>query len=530
MESMPEPSSSPAGELDDVVQRELSEALNDESARQLLEQSLSAPAPVAEESAPGAEAGSAEAQEEQSFELDVRRGRIVRIAGDDVFVELSGVSGKNQGLVPLPQFERPPRVGSIMDFVVERFDEAEGLYQLSREGAVGRTTWDHLYKGATVEARVVSTNKGGLELELVGSIRAFMPASQVDLHHTEDLTPFVGTKVHAQVIEIDRKGKRVLLSRRAQLVHEKQQASKKLWKELEIDQVRTGKVSRIVEYGAFIDLGGADGMVHISDMSYSHVKDVNEVLKVGQEVSVRILKLDAESGKIRLGLKQAAVDPWEGIEGRYAVGSTVPGCVLRLADFGAFVELEKGVEALLPVSELSWSRVHRPSEVLKEGDQIHLKVLSLDAQKRRMTLSLKQAAGDPWVGAEHKYAAQSVVEGKIVRTTEFGAFVELEAGVEGLVHISELAPRRVGSVEEVVKVGEVHKLRVLEVDEEQRRVKLSIKAVTAPAPPPEVKQPIAVAPAKAPGKPAAKRQLRSDLKGGMGTSGALGMGLGDLRL
>ncbi|MCX5660642.1 MAG: S1 RNA-binding domain-containing protein, partial [Planctomycetota bacterium] len=437
-----------------------------------------------------------------------------------------------QGVVPLRQFERPPRLGSIMDFVVERIDEAEGLVILSREGAVTRTTWDHLQKGAIVEARVTATNKGGLELEMVGNIRAFMPASQVDLHHVDSLEKYIGEKLHAMVQEIDRKARKVLISRRMFLEQERAQKRVKVWAEIEVGQVREGVISSVVEYGAFVDIGGVDGLIHISDMSYKHIGKPAEAVKVGEKVNVKVLKLDKEKQRISLGLKQVAPDPWEGLETRLTAGEAITGRVIRVADFGAFVEVETGVEGLLPASEITWKRAVKVSDVVKEGDMLRLVVLQVDPAKRRISLSLKQSQGDPWVGAEHKYAKHSLADATILSATDFGAFAELEPGVEGLVHISELSDKRVNAVTDVVKVGEKHQFRILEVDEDNRRIRLSIKAVKeAPPAEPAPKAAALGKPAAAKPSAAAARKKAGNLKGGMDLNrGMGGISLSDFKL
>ena len=455
---------------------------------------------------------------------EFRRGRISAIRGDDVFVDLAGEAGRLQGVVPADQFDRPPRIGSIMDFVVDHVDEKQGLMFLSREGAISRATWEQLQKGAAVEARVVSTNKGGLELEMIGGIRAFMPASQVDLHHVGDLEPFVGQKVEAVVQDIDRKSKKVVLSRRAFIEHKKQAAREKLFSELKPGDPVKGTVVNVVDYGAFIDLGGVDGLLHVSDMSHGHVNKPAEVVAKGQELDLKVLKLDPEKGRISLGLKQVQPDPWEKYASTLEVGGQVTGRVTRTAQFGAFVELEPGVDGLLPMSELSWKRVHKAEEVVRVGEQIRASIINFDPEKRRLTLSLKQTTGDPWTGAEHRFPRDTQVEGKVIGTTDFGAFVELEPGLEGLVHISELAPHRVGQVTDVVQTGDVKPFRVLEVDEENRKIRLSLK----PAPEASAR-PDHAPPADRSNKPgAAKRKKRRDsLKGGMEGSG---VGLGNLSL
>ena len=522
------PPTTPHAPVDEQLQREIDAAMGGQSVAELMSQPEAASVPEAAEAQAQAEGDGAPASggEKKRIEHEIRRGRISGVRDEDVFVELAGAAGKMQGVVPLKQFERPPRVGSIMDFVVDKIDEAEGLVHLSREGAISTATWAQLDKGAIVEARVVATNKGGLELELVGRIRAFMPASQVDLHHVDDLEPLVGQKIVAKVHDVDRRAKKVVLSRRQYLEEEKARKRAQLWKEIEVGQERDGVVTSIADYGVFVDIGGTDGLVHVTDLSYTHVPRPADVVKVGQPVRVKVLKLDEEKKRISLGMKQVTPDPWEGLPTRVKVGDQVGGRVVRTAPFGAFVEVEPGVEGLLPISELSWRRVNKVEDEVKVSDTLRLAVIAFDPEKRRLTLSLKQAQGDPWIGASRKYENGTVHQATVKSVTDFGAFVELEPGVEGLVHISELSPRRVDKVEDVAPVGSTHEVRVLEIDEDQRRVRLSIKAVLHP---PEERKP-AEQPAPDP-KAAAKRKpvKPGNLRGGI-TGGALGMGLGNLKL
>ena len=505
---------------DAELEREVAEAFGGQSIEELMASSA-APEPQAVDSSAPPD-GQAEA--DRPFEYELKRGRINLVRGDEVFVDLVGDAGKLQGVVLLKQFDRPPRVGSVMDFVVERIDESEGLIHLSREGAISQVTWDKLQRGTVVEARVVATNKGGLELEMVGRIKAFMPVSQIDLHHVESTEHFVGQKLVAMVQQINRRAEKVVLSRRWYLEHERQLMRDKLLAELEPGQEREGTVTNVVEFGAFVDLGGFDGLVHVSDMSYTRVDKPSAVVELGQRVKVKVLKVDKEHQKIQLGMKQIQPDPWEGIDQRVHVGEQVTGRVVRNADFGAFVEIEPGVEGLLPVSEVSWKRIHKPSDVLSEGDVIQLQVIKLDAAKRRISLSLKQAAGDPWSDIQTSCPRHSVVEGTVVRTTEYGAFVELEPGVEGLVHISELSERRVKNVAEVVKVGQPYKFRVIELNPDNRRIKLSLKAA-------QEQEPTASQGQEPPSQRKRVRTIKKgDLKGGIGGGGGMGQGLGKLRL
>ena len=465
-----------------------------------------------------------------------------------MFVDITGGlaqgGGKLQGVVPLIQFERPPRLGSIMDFVVNTVDEKQGLVFLSREGAISLSTWDQLTKGAVVEARVTRSNKGGLELEMVGSIRAFMPASQIDLAHTEDMEAFVGQKLEAMVQEIDRKAKKVLLSRRAYLEKQQARSREKLLKELEVGQEREGTVSSVMDFGAFVDLGGVDGLVHVTDLSHAHVAKPSDAVKVGDTVKVKVLKIEqikvnakgkpSDTGehmrhRIALGIKQIEPDPWDGVSNKYTVGEQVTARVTRTAPFGAFVELEPGVEGLLPISEMSWKRINTAEEVVRGGDVIRVAILRIEPRDKKLTLSLKAAKGDPWQDAAAKYARDMMVEGTVQNTTDFGAFVELEQGIEGLVHISELSDRRVGQVTDVVKPGDKKQFRIKDIDTDKRKISLSLKPPGSGGPGSGGDRDAANTPIVK--GPARKRPPKESLKSGLGDIGTPGgKGLGGLSL
>lgn len=502
------------------IDAEVTAALGDQSIEQLIDQAEAASA-----------AGSDSAGEEEApRHHELRRGRISAIRGEDVFIDVTGDTGKLQGVVPLQQFDRPPRLGSIMDFVVDHIDEAQGLMFLSREGAISRTTWDTIHKGSVVEARCTGHNKGGLELELVGNIRAFMPASQVDLHHIEDFEPFVGQKLEATVTEVDRKHKKVMLSRRAHLEHTRKASKEKLMTTLEVGAILDGKVSNVLEYGAFIDIGGVDGLCHVSDMSYQHVAKPSEVVKQGDAVQVKVLKIDKDKGRIALGIKQVQPDPWDTATAGISAGAEVTGTITRTANFGAFVAIGDGVEGLLPISEISWKRIGKCEDVISVGQSLRLKVLTFDAKKKKMSLSLKQIAGDPWGDAVSKFAEESWVQGKVVSVQDFGAFVELEEGVEGLVHISELADGRVKNVTDIVNVGDEKNFRIKQIDTEKRKLALSLRKDSGPrgggdrrggkGGKEEVKL----------FKTTAKKQSKENLRGGMDLGGAGGIGLGGLSM
>jgi len=513
---------------DAQLEQEIAAALGDQSVDDLMaedeaQQEAAASKDAADDSDSKGETKPARRGSDK-IEFTMKRGRILSVRGDDVFVELTGVDARLQGVVPASQFNRPPRLGSIMDFVVDRVDEDQGLMYLSREGAVSVATWEHLEKGSVVEARVIGHNKGGLELEMPGNINAFMPASQIDRKHIDDFSTLVGEKLTAVVQEIDRRGKKLVLSRRQHLEQQREAQRAKVLGELEEGQTREGVVSGLVPYGAFIDLGGVDGLVHISDLAYTHVDKPEEIVKEGQTVRVKVLKVNTDTEKIKLGLKQVEPDPWEEVLGTLNVGDIVSGKVVRNVEFGSFVEIRPGVEGLAPISELSWSRIRHPNDVVKEGDTVRLKVLQIEPDRRRISLSLKQAEGDPWIGAEGKYQKNSLVDGKVVRIVDFGAFVELEPGVEALAPIAELSKDRINRVEQVLTEGETRQFRVLDVDEEQRRARLSVRAVEDPA----AAEPAPEAPSKSQAK--VKKRDPSTLRGGIGSGGGMGTGLGDLKL
>jgi len=482
----------PDERLDDELQRELDDALGDVNLEELLSASQ------AEHPDAGAEGATAEG---------VQRGAVVAVHGDDIFVDLGG---KRQGLLPAAQFEDEPlpEPGDEIEFTIEGFDHADGLLLLSRKGAVLAATWETLEEGQIVEARVTGHNKGGLELT-VGGVRAFMPISQIEMFHVEELGDYVNRKLACQVVEIDRREQNVILSRRAVLELEAERKAQQLWETLAEGQVLRGVVKTIMPYGAFVDIGGADGLLHVSDMSHARVEDPRHIVTEGQAIDVKVLKIDTQERRISLGLKQTMPDPWDGVAGKWREGNITTGRVVRLADFGAFVELEPGVEGLVPISEMSYARrVHHPGEVLAEGDTVKLKVLKVDAEARRISLSVKQVEDDPWTGASVRWPAESIVQGRVTRVVDFGAFVELTAGVEGLVHISELSGDFVRSADQAVQEGQMVRAKVLDVDEEARRISLSIAQA---AHSPEAADPAEVQPQP----PRPERKGKKPLKGGL---------------
>lgn len=435
----------------------------------------------------------------------VRRGRVVSIQGDDIFIDLGG---KSQGVLPTSQFRdgKLPAEGDVIDVTVERYDPDDGLLLLSREGAVRAATWTGLHSGQIVEGRVTGHNKGGLELDVNG-IRAFMPISQVDRFRVEHLAPYVNQRFSCEVVEVNRGEQSIVVSRRAVLEREAAETRQRTFDALVEGQIVAGVVKTIMPYGAFVDIGGVDGLLHVRDMGFGRVEDPASVVREGQTLQVMVLRIDRDERKIALGLKQTMADPWDGAEAKWPVDTLVTGRVTRLMDFGAFVELESGVEGLVPIGEMTYERrIAHPKEIVSAGEVVKVRVLNVDLARRRIGLSIKRAGDDPWMGASMRWPVDSIVEGVVRRTADFGAFVELTPGVEGLVHISELSDAHVRTVADAVRVGDAVKAKVISVDEDARRMSLSIKqAAYSPARDADV--PDAAAPAP--------RKRKKPLKGGL---------------
>ena len=401
-------------------------------------------------------------------------GTVISVQGDDIFVD---IGGRSEGVLPANQFrEEPlPEEGSQIEVTIEGFD-TDGMLRLSRENAVQAASWETIEKGQIVEGRVTGLNKGGLEL-VVNGIRAFMPISQIDVARIEDsqLDGYLNDKLECVITQIDRNDENLVVSRRALIKQRQAELGEKLWETIQEGQVVEGTVRNIMPYGAFVDIGGADGLLHVQDMAWSRVEKPEDIVKPGQTLSVKIISVDRNKKKIGLGLKQTQADPWQTATANFSVDSIIPGTVVKLMDFGAFVEVAPGVEGLIPVSELAFRRVGHPKEVLAAGDNVKVRVLSIDPAKKRMSLSLKQAQDDPWVGASVRFPAESTVEGQVTRITDFGAFVELAPGVEGLVHISQLSDKRVSNVRSIVQPGQTVSARIISVDESARRISLTMR-------------------------------------------------------
>jgi small subunit ribosomal protein S1 len=431
-------------------------------------------------------------------------GTVVGVTDDDVFLQFDA---KLQGVVPRNQFGKKEAVepGRKVDVVLERYESDSGLLLVSRQGAVQRALWTTLSVGSIVQGRVTGVIKGGLEIDCQG-IRAFMPGSHADLAPMKDVSLLLNQQVRCEVIEIQRRSKNLLVSRRKLMEREREAAKDQLVAELAVGQTRRGVVKNITDFGAFVDIGGIEGLVHIRDLSWGTVEKVSDVVSTGQEIDVVVLKIDTKRERLSLGYKQALPDPWTKVGARYSEGMNVQAKVVRLADFGAFAELEPGVEGLIPLSEMGWSRVHRASDAVTVGQVVDAVIIRTEPEKRRLALSLKQARPDPWQGVLEGFTPNTITPGKVTRIADFGVFVEVAPGVEGLIHISELSDKRVRTCGDVVSVGQEVQARILSVDLEQRRISLSLK------PSPESRGD-AVVSASAPGS--AKKQRKRPLRGGL---------------
>ena len=403
---------------------------------------------------------------------------VVSVAADTVYLD---IGFKVEGVLPRAAFENNAdevKAGDRVHVSVKQRN-AEGYYELSRFRVKQPTDWASLEAAfaekATIAGTVTGVVKGGLTVDV--GVRAFLPGSRSGARDAKEMGELVGQSIEVRITKVDAADEDVVVDRRAVLEEQALAAQASRWSAMAAGEVLEGKVRSLMSYGAFVDLGGIDGLLHISDIAWSRVEKPEDVLTVGQDVRVKVLKIDAETRRISLGMKQLEPEPWEKAGEKYKAGDRVRGTVTRLTDFGAFVELEPGIEGLIHVSEMSWvKKIHKPSDVLKPGDGVEAVILGVQPGERRMSLGLKQTLGDPWADAARKYAAGSAVEGPVTRLMKFGAFVQVAEGVEGLVHISEIvADRRLNHPSDVLKAGQVVRAQVLGMDAEKRQMKLSMK-------------------------------------------------------
>jgi len=414
-------------------------------------------------------------------EGEVVRGRVVQVGASEVLID---VGYKSEGSIPIEEFQRSgllPKVGDEIEVYLEAKEDNEGLIVLSKDKADKIKVWDVVSRaherGTPVEGRVVEVVKGGLAVDV--GVKAFLPGSQVDLRPVKNLASMLGQTIRAKVIKLNRRRGNVVLSRRAVLEEEREEKKKHTLEVLQEGMALTGTVKNITDYGAFIDLGGIDGLLHVTDMSWGRVGHPSEIFQVGDQVEVVVLHFDRESGRVSLGYKQKSSDPWETVETRYAPGTRAAGKVVSLTNYGAFVELEPGVEGLVHVSEMSWTRrVRHPSKLVSVGDTVDVIVLDVNRASKRISLGMKQVEPDPWATIEERYRPGSRMPGKVRNLTDFGAFVELEPGVDGLLHISDMSwTRNIGHPSEILKKGQEIETQILSVDRENKRISLGLKQI-----------------------------------------------------
>ncbi len=416
------------------------------------------------------------------LEGEVLQGRVLKITEKDVIVDFGY---KSEGLVPLEQFALPDgsvhvQPGDTIDVMIDHGGpEIEGYILLSHDKALRLRAWENLEKAyrerLMVSGRVIGRTKGGLSVDV--GVMAFMPGSQLDVRPAHNLDSFVGQDIPVKIVKLNRRRGNVVVSRKAAIEEEIHARKSAVMDVLEEGALVRGVVKNLTDYGAFVDLGGIDGLLHVSDISHGRVGHPSEVLHVGDEITVKVLKFDKEKERISLGLKQALPDPWAVVEEHYPMGNRVIGRVVSITDYGAFVELEPGIEGLIHISEMTWSRrMRHPSKLVKVGDQVEAVVLGVQSKERRISLGIKQLEPDPWTTVESRYSVGSVVEGRVRKLTEFGAFVEIEEGIDGLVHVSDLSwTKRVKTPAEVLKKGQVVQAVILSIDASNRRLSLGVK-------------------------------------------------------
>jgi small subunit ribosomal protein S1 len=415
-------------------------------------------------------------------EGELLTGHIVKVTPQEVIVDFGY---KMEGLVPIEQLRQPDgsvtvQSGDTIDVMIDRHGpQPEGYVLLSFSKANRLRIWDTLERAMKdqllVSGRVTERTKGGLMVDV--GIPAFMPGSQVDLRPIHDLDQFVGQDIPVKVIKINRRRGNVVVSRKLAVEEDLKARKVTALEHLYEGAVVAGVVKNLTEYGAFVDLGGIDGLLHVSDMSHGRVNHPNEVVHVGDELTVKVLKFDREKERISLGLRQLTPDPWETLPDRCPQGSKVIGRVMSITDYGAFVEIEPGVEGLIHISEMTWSRrMKHPSKVVKVGDQVEAVVLEVKPKERRVSLGIKQLEADPWTTVAQRYSIGSVVEGRVRKLADFGAFLEIEEGVDGLVHVSDLSwTKHVKHPSEILKKGQVMQAVILNIDAPNRRLSLGVK-------------------------------------------------------
>jgi small subunit ribosomal protein S1 len=412
-------------------------------------------------------------------------GKVIRV--DDEFV-LVDVGYKSEGIVPRNEWEEgeePPEPGQTVRVLVEDLEDGGmrtddgGMIVLSKRKAEKIEKWlkvmETVHENDVVTGTVTRKIKGGLLVDI--GVNVFLPASQVDIRRPQDIGEYIGKQIQCIVLKIDEARRNIVVSRRSLIETERAQKKSDLLKQLELGQVRKGVVKNIADFGAFVDLGGIDGLLHITDMSWGRINHPSEMVKIDDEIEVQILHIDYEKEKIALGLKQKSASPWENVAGKYPVNSSVKGTVVNVMSYGAFVKLEDGIEGLVHISEMSWTkRVSHPSELVQIDDVVDVMVLDINEEKQEISLGMKQTQDNPWDQVADRYSPGSMVKGRVRNLTNYGAFIELEEGIDGLLHVSDMSwTRKIGHPSEVVEKGQEVECKVISVDQERRRIALGLK-------------------------------------------------------
>lgn len=415
-------------------------------------------------------------------EGEIVHGSVIGVNPDDVIVD---VGFKSEGRISIAEFPRPLniKVGDDIDVFLEQIEDNYGQLLLSKQKADFMLVWDKIRKiseaGETVQGRVVRRIKGGVIVDIMG-VDAFLPGSQISLRQVPDFDALIEQTMDLKIIKLNKNRRNIVVSRRVVLEKEREKMREELLSEIEVGQIRQGVVKNITDFGVFIDMGGVDGLLHITDMSWGRVRHPSEMVNLGDTIDVRILDFDEKTTRISLGLKQMTPYPWEDIEQKYPIDKKVTGRVVSITDYGSFVELEKGIEGLIHISEMSWTQhIKHPSKIMNVNDEVDAVVLSVDKDNEKISLGIKQMEPDPWLTIEGKYPIGHVLSGKVRNLTAFGAFVELEEGIDGLVHISDMSwTRRIQHPSEVMKKGDVVQIRVIRIDHDNRRISLGYKQLT----------------------------------------------------
>lgn len=417
-------------------------------------------------------------------EGSIVNGRVIAVCPDGVVVD---VGYKSEGIIPREEFNpeelKAIKPGETIQVFLEECEDREGNISLSKEKADRMKVWGQLeaayQKGEEIEGKVLSKIKGGLIVDI--GVKAFLPGSQVDLRPVRNLDALVGQTVPVRVIKMNQRRGNIVVSRRSVLEETRHKRKASTLASLQEGQTIQGVVKNITDYGVFIDLGGIDGLLHITDMSWGRVGHPSEIMGLGDRVEVVVLKYDRETGRVSLGYKQKTADPWENVKNKYKVGDRVRGRVVNLADYGAFVELEPGVEGLVHISEMSWSQdIKHPSEKLSVKDEVEVVILNVDTRGRKISLGMRQLEHNPWDLVEQKYAVGSKIQGKVKSITDFGVFVGLEEGIDGLIHISDISwTKRIAHPSEVFKKGQAVEAVVLKIDRDRERISLGYKQLAS---------------------------------------------------